>query len=450
MQVIYNVFQSIMQAGAYVMLPLIITIVGVIFGMKISKAFRSGLTVGIGFVGIKLVIDMLAANIGPASKAMVENFGLSLDIVDVGWGAIASVTWASPIIPIIIAVIFLTNIIMLLIRQTDTLDVDIWNYHHLAIVGVMVHYVTDSIWLGAAASIVMAIITFKLADWTSPLIEDFFGIPDVSLPTMSFLTSAVLYPFSWVYDRIPGLNKIKFDFDDAQKYLGIFGEPTMLGFVLGIVMGLLAKYNILEAFNLGVHLAAVMVIIPKMTALFVEGLMPISEAAADFTRKRFKDRKLLIGLDAAIVVGDSRVITTALILIPLTILMAAILPGNRVMPFADLAVVTFRIALIVAFTNGNLFKSLILGLIMMGSVLIFGTITAPVLTELATSTGLDFGGQMISSFAATAMPISFIIYQVFVNNIWITLPILVVVLAVVYTIFEKRYRARREERLMSE
>ena len=448
MEFIYNAFQTILSAGAYVMLPLIITLVGAVFGMKISKAFRSGLTVGIGFVGIKLVIDMLAANIGPASKAMVENFGLSLDIIDVGWGAIASVTWASPIIPILIGVILLVNIVMLILKLTDTLDVDIWNYHHLAIVGVMVFYVTNNIFIAVCASAVMAIITFKLSDWTSPLVENFFGIPDISIPTMSFLTSIVLYPLHWVYDRIPGLNKLKLDLNDASKYLGVFGEPTVLGFILGIVIGFLAKYDVVKAFNLGVHMAAVMVIIPKMTALFVEGLMPISEAATEFTKKRFKGRKFLIGLDAAIVVGDSRVITTALILIPLTILIAAVLPGNRVMPFADLAVVTFRIALLVALSKGNFLKSIVLGLVMMGMVLIFGTMTAPVLTSLATSIGLDFNGQMISSFAATSMPISFIIFQLFTSNLIITVPVLVLGFGTIYYFCEKNYKnykATREQ-----
>ena len=42
--------------------------------------------------------------------------------------------------------------------------------------------------------------------------------------------------------------------------------------------------------------------------------------------------------------------------------MAAVLPGNRVLPFADLAVVTFRVALVVAITRGNLFKNIIMGL----------------------------------------------------------------------------------------
>ncbi|WP_298703172.1 PTS galactitol transporter subunit IIC [uncultured Veillonella sp.] len=441
MQFLYDAFQALLKAGAFVMLPVIITVVGLCLGMKITRAFRSGLTVGIGFVGIKLVIDMLAANIGPASKAMVENFGLQLDIIDVGWGAIASVTWASPIIPLLILTIFLVNVVLLSLKATDTLDVDIWNYHHMAIVGVLVYFVTNNIFVAVASAAVMAFITFKLSDWTSPLVERFFGIPNVSLPTMSFLSSVVIaYPMNWILDRVPGINKINMDLNKAQKYLGIFGESTMLGFILGCIIGGLAKYSVGAAFNLGVHMAAVMVLIPKMTSLFVEGLMPISEAATEFTSKRFKNRKFLIGLDAAVVVGDSRVITTALVLIPLTILMAAILPGNRVMPFADLAVITFRIALVVAIARGNVFRSILMGLVVMAAILYAGTLTSPVLTAVATQTGLDFKGQMISSFASVSMTLSFLVYQVFINNLIITVPILLVVLGVVYYFAQKAYK----------
>ncbi|HAJ55923.1 MAG TPA: PTS galactitol transporter subunit IIC, partial [Lactobacillus sp.] len=65
----------------------------------------------------------------------------------------------------------------------------------------------------------------------------------------------------------------------------------------------------------------------------------------------------------AVVVGNADVITTALIIIPLTILMALVLPGNQVLPFADLAVVPFRVALVVALTNGNLLKNIIIGFV---------------------------------------------------------------------------------------
>lgn len=445
MELIYNAFNVLLNAGSAVLLPVIITVVGLIFGLKLSRAFRAGLTVSIGFTGILLVVDMMKAKIGPASKAMVENFGINLDIIDVGWGSIAAVTWASPIIAILIFAILATNIIMLLLKATDTLDVDIWNYHHMAIVGIMVYFVTNNAILGVVATVVMAIITFKLSDWTAPLVEEFFGIPGVSLPTMSFLSSVVIgAPMNWILDRIPGINKIDFKLKDAQKYLGIFGEPSMMGLILGCAIGALAKYSVSQIFNLGVSMAAVMVLIPKMTSLFMEGLMPISEAAQNFMQNRFKGRKFLIGLDAAVVVGNENVITTSLIIIPLTIAMAAILPGNRVLPFADLAVVTFRVALVVAIARGNLFKSLLMGLVTMAAVLYAGTATAPVLTELAASVGVDVGGGLITSFAATSLTVSYLVYKAFISNLAISIPILAVVIIGAWVGMSKLSKKRAE------
>ncbi len=423
----YNAFNILLNAGPTVMLPIIIFAIGLIFRVKPARAFRSGMTVGIGFAGIRLVINLLSSNLGPAAQGMVENFGIKLDILDVGWGAIAAVTWSSPIIPILIFGILATNIVMLILKKTNTLDVDIWNYHHMAIVGIMTYYVTKSVPLGIAATLTMAIVTFKMSDWTEDLVSDFFGLPGVSLPTVSALSSMVIAaPLNMLLDKIPGINKVNFTVKDAKKYLGFFGEPMITGMLLGGVIGALAKYDITKILNVAVNMAAVMVLIPKMTSLFMEGLMPISEAAKKFTKDKFKGRKFLIGLDAAVVVGNPDVITTSLIVIPLTIALAVILPGNRVLPFADLAVVPFRVAMVVALTQGNLLKNIIIGLVCTGAILLAGTNTAPVLTDLAKASGIDLSmaaGAMISSFAATSLTLSFIVYKVFTGNLIITVPV---------------------------
>ncbi|WP_275452491.1 PTS transporter subunit IIC, partial [Enterococcus cecorum] len=244
--------------------------------------------------------------------------------------------------------------------RTQTLDVDIWNYHHMAIVGVMVYFVTKNVLLGVGASIVMAIITFKLSDWSQPLVEDFFGIPGVSLPTVSALSSLVIaWPMNWLLDKIPLFRKSKFTIKDAQKYLGFFGDSMIMGLIIGIAIGALAGYDIKQILQLGVSMSAVLELIPKMTSLFMEGLMPISDSAQKWSQNKFKGRRLFIGLDAAVVVGNPDVITTALIIIPLTIALALVLPGNRVLPFADLAVVPFRVAMVVALTRGKLLKNIV-------------------------------------------------------------------------------------------
>lgn len=436
MEFIYNLFQTLLGAGPVVLLPLIILVVGLVFGVKPAKAFRSGLTVGIGFAGIKLVINLLSGSLGPAAQAMVERWGFSLDALDVGWGAIAAVTWASPIIPILIFAILAINIIMLILKKTNTLDVDIWNYHHMAIVGVMTYFVTKNIFLGVGASIAMAIVTFKLSDWSAGMVEDYFGLPGVSLPTVSALSSLIIaVPLNWILDKIPGVNKLNFSLKDTKKYLGFFGEPMIMGLILGGVIGALAGYSFTDLANVAVNMAAVLVLIPKMTSLFMEGLMPISEGAKKFTKKKFKGRELYIGLDAAVVSGNPDVITTSLIVIPLTILLSVVLPGNRVLPFADLAVIPFRVAMIVALTRGNLFKNIVIGLVTTAAILLAGSATAPVLTELAGSVGIDLSlaaGALISSFAATSLTQSFIIFMVFTGNIAITLPLLIVGFGIIW------------------
>ncbi len=98
MNYVMNVFNFFIDAGPTVMLPVIITIIGMIFGLKISKSIKSGLTLGIGFAGIRLILDFMTTNVGPAARAMVERTGVQLDALDVGWGSIAAVTWASQLL----------------------------------------------------------------------------------------------------------------------------------------------------------------------------------------------------------------------------------------------------------------------------------------------------------------------------------------------------------------
>ena len=79
-----DIIQYIIDMGASVMLPIVIAILSMIVGVKVGKAIRSGLMIGVGFVGLSLIVDMMNAQLGPAAKAMSENFGLTLSVVDIG------------------------------------------------------------------------------------------------------------------------------------------------------------------------------------------------------------------------------------------------------------------------------------------------------------------------------------------------------------------------------
>ncbi|WP_207940400.1 PTS system, galactitol-specific IIC component [Enterococcus sp. DIV2402] len=399
LEIIKGAVNYVLDLGAAAMLPLILTIFGLILGQSISKSFRAGLTVGIGFTGLNLVIGLLSDSIGTASQAMIERLGLSLDILDVGWPIAAAITFATPIAVILIPIIFIFNIILLSLNQTKTMDVDLWNYWHLIFPGAMVYYATDSIVIAIVATLVNAYVVFKLADWTAPAVEKFFGLPGISLPhgeTVNF--APITYALNKIWDKIPGINKININAGTLKDKLGLFGEPMMIGLVLGLGMGFLAGYDSKEIIQLGIQMSAVMILMPRMVALLMEGLSPIADAAKSFIQKRFPGKKVYIGLDAAVVTAHPAIITVALLMVPITILLAAILPFNRLLPFADLAVLPFTVIWSVAASKGNIFRGLLNAIVSLCIVFFIATNLGALTTTLAHAVGFAFpeGATMIS------------------------------------------------------
>ena len=193
-----------------------------------------------------------------------------------------------------------------------------------------------------------------------------------------------------------------------------------------------------------------MVLMPKMTAMFVEGLMPISDGAQKFTTKHFGGQSLSIGLDAAVVVGNPEVITTALIMIPVTIFLAFVLPGNRMMPLADLSVVTFRVALVVALCRGNVFRSILISIPVMAAILYAGTFAAPYLTDLATSTGLSFDGQIASMAGPSLTQTAIVFWTCISENAIILVPVAIVVFVAVWFLVEKKIGMEKIEAYAAE
>ncbi len=65
------------------------------------------------------------------------------------------------------------------------------------------------------------------------------------------------------------------------------------------------------------------------------------------------------------------------VLIPITLILAAILPGNRVLPLADLAFAAFFICMATIIHKGNILKTLISGIINMIGILYIATWISP-------------------------------------------------------------------------
>ncbi|WP_322800404.1 PTS galactitol transporter subunit IIC [Thermoflexus sp.] len=409
-----EVFLSTLKAiidnlGATVALPIIIFLFAVALGAQPGRAFRAGVTIGIAFIGINLVIGLMWTNLSEVAQAMVKNTGIQRDVVDVGWPSAAAIAFGSAVGLWVIPLTLLVNILMLAARLTKTLDIDIWNYWHFAFIGSLVVAATGSLPLGLLAAAIAAALALFFADWTAPAVQRFYGLPGISIP---HLTTAPGVPIAivvnWIIDRIPGLRDVQADPEAIRRRLGVAGEPVILGLIIGLVLGILGFYNagdvqtvVVKVLKTAMNLAAVMLLLPRMVQILMEGLIPVSEAARDFMQRRAGGREIYIGLDSAILIGHPAAISTALVLVPVAILLSAILPGNRVILFADLAVIPFVVAMFAPLMRGNIFRMIIAGTLTLAVGFYIATGMADLFTAAAVASGFKMpeGAVRITSIA---------------------------------------------------
>ncbi|WP_394219574.1 galactitol-specific PTS transporter subunit IIC [Halobacillus trueperi] len=415
MQGFVDIVQGFLDLGATVILPVAIFLLGLLFGQKPGKAFRSGLTIGVAFVGIFLVVDLLVNNLGPAAQGMVDRLGVELNVIDVGWPASSSIAWASVVAAFIIPLGLIVNVIMLLTKTTKTMNVDIWNFWHYTFMAAMVYAVSGSIIQGLIAAVLFQIVCLKVADWTAPMVSKFFDLPGVSIATGSTISYAPGIFLVQLLNKVPVVKNWNADPEAIQKRFGIFGESIFIGLFLGATIGILAGYSVGEVIEIGMAMAAVMVLMPRMVKILMEGLMPVSESAREWLSKRFGDREIYIGLDAAVALGHPAVISTALILVPVTVVLAVVLPGNSLLPFGDLATIPFVVAFIVGAARGNIVHSVIVGTLMIALSLYMATDVAPVFTEMAVNADFEMpeGSAKISSIDQGGNLVNWIIFKVF-------------------------------------
>lgn len=396
-----DALQWFVDLGSIVVLPILIFIFGLVLGTTPSRAFTSALTVGVGFVGLNLVIDLLSNSLGPAAQSMVERFGLNLTTIDVGWPAAAAISYGTILGSLSIPIAVAVNIILILLGLTKTLNVDIWNIWHAAFIASLIYALTGNFAMGLFSTVIYVMMILLFGDILGPIISKFYGFPNITFPHGTAAPGFIVaLPLNWLFDRIPGVKNWKADPETIQKRFGIFGDSTVMGFLIGIVIGILAGYDIAGIGQLGVKTGAVMVIMPRMVALLMEGLTPISEAANQFVQKRFPGRELYIGLDAALSVGHPAVLSSSLILVPITILLAVILPGNNTLPFGDLATIPFVVCLMAAVFRGNIIRTILGGTVYMVSILYITSWVAPLVTTAAIAANFDLqGNSMITAMA---------------------------------------------------
>jgi galactitol PTS system EIIC component len=192
------------------------------------------------------------------------------------------------------------------------------------------------------------------------------------------------------------------DPDTIRKRFGVWGEPIILGLVIGLILGIIAFYNagdlttvLTKVLGTAMNLAAVMLLLPRMVQILMEGLIPISEAAREFMQKRAGGREIYIGLDSAILIGHPAAISTALVLVPVAILLSIILPGNHVILFADLAIIPFVVAMFAPLMKGNIVRMIIAGIFELVVGFYIATSMADIFTSAAQASGFKMPANAV-------------------------------------------------------
>lgn len=388
-----QVFAYIIGLGAAVMMPVIFTILGVCIGVKFTKSLKSGLLVGVGFVGLGVITGLLTSSLGPVLARVVEIYDWKLNVFDMGWPAAASVAYNTTVGAFIIPVCLGVNLVLLLMKCTRTVNIDLWNYWHFAFIGAVVYFLTDSIAWGFFAAIICSVITLVLADMTAKRFQSFYpGLEGISIPQpfcQGFTPFAVV--ISKALDLIPGFNKLNIDAEGMKKKFGLFGEPLFLGVMIGMLIACLSYRSwdemvdgIPTILGLGIKMGAVMELIPRITGLFIEGLKPISEATRELITRKFKGKKeFYIGMSPALVIGHPTTLIVSLLLIPVALILAVILPGNQFLPLASLAGMFYVFVMVLPYTKGNVVKSFIVGLVVVAIGLYFVTLMSDNFTSAA-------------------------------------------------------------------
>ncbi len=410
-----EIVQYILGFGPAVVIPVIMLFFGIFFGSKPGEAAKNAMTVGIGFLGLSLLIGFMVQNLSGATSAMVKNLNLHYTVLDLGWPLISAFSLAALSLPVVYALCFVTNLGMIAGNLTKTLNVDFWNYWHFVFAGIIVERITGSFAAGVLASWLTFVITLKIADFIAPYVQTFCSTKNVTVTQAEIVAWAPLaFLMDKIFDRIPGLNRLNWNISNIEAKLGFFGSPLAMGAILGILIGALAGLPFADIVKSGMNFAAVMVLIPTMAGVLVGGLVPITESASAWVKKRFPDKDLYFGISGEITFRNPAVLSVGILMVPLTILISAVLPLNGMMPFADIPYLPMFIVFGTVACNGNIVRGLLNGIIIVSLILLCGTDLHAVTTGLALKAGLQVPADMAaSSIDGGSHFFSWIIYRVF-------------------------------------
>lgn len=382
-----RIFAPLIQLGAPATMFLVLSVLAIVMKVKPGKAVEGGIKLAIALTGMGAVIGLLTDAFTPALQDFVRSTGIQLSITDVGWAPLATITWGSVYTLYFLLILVLVNIIMLLVNKTNTLNVDIFNVWHPAIIGLLVmYYSDDNLLLATSLVVLIGVMKFINADLMKPTFNELLNMPSTN-PTTTTHLNFMLNPLIMVFDKIfdalfPFIDKYDFDAATLNKKIGFWGSKFAIGVYLGIFVGILGQQSVKEIFVLAFTGGMCLELFSVIGTWFIAAVEPLSQGITNFMSARLKGRKFNIGIDWPFVAARAEMWAAANVLAPIMLVMAMFLPGNKILPLGGIIAIGLTPALLVV-TRGKVLRMIIIGVFMLPVFLWSGTAIAPFVTETA-------------------------------------------------------------------
>lgn len=456
LETVNRVFQVF---GANVVVPIMIFIVALCLRVKPKTAMMSAFYAGVGLTGFGWIIQAFTPTITKIIKQMVNITGIKLPIVDIGWQAGSLASFGSTVGLSFFVFGLIAEILLFAFGVTKIfMASNLWNNFGFMIWGTVCYYATHNFWLSLGLSFFMLLYALALAEIQADRWSDYYGVKNASVASLhnieQVIPAIILDPL-W---NLLGFNKVKMTPEYFKNKLGVFGEPTTLGALLGLIIGILGNLTRLgtlqawgQILSVAVQLSAVMTIFPLITNVFSKAFTPLADEidknahkdkeGTKATNEVTNKKRWFLGVDDGVGYGEPATIISGVILIPIMVLIAFILPGNKALPIVDLISLPFMVESIVALTRGNILKVIANGIVWFSLGLYASSWLGSFYTGAVSHYGvaLPAGIVLITSFNLMARPLNALVFAAFVsqNPLYIGL-VIVVYLALLFGL--RRYR----------
>lgn len=432
----------------YITVPIIIFIICLIFKAPVKKAFMSAVLIGAGLKGMAFITSAFGSVLSELVNKLIENTGLNLPALDVGWQAVASVAYSTDIGMMFIGVGLIFQIIIFLVKITDIFQPsDVWNNYSIIVWGSMFYQIKGNMLMAFVLMFFINLVTLLIAEVVQKRWSTYYNYPGCAMIAPHHMGDAPMYLVLDVVLGKLGADKINLRPETIKKKLGFLGEPMYVGLIVGLILGVVGNITTLNTMaswgqiaNVAVTCSAVMAIFPKVAGLFASGFTTITEYSRKTLKKSKygKDREFIVAVNDALGYGESATLTTGLLVIPAALLLAFLLPGNIVLPVMVLPSLPYMVEVPVALSNGNIFKSWIAACIVFCAKLLMASAWAAVFTEIAVSVGFEVteGSVMIIGFIMSNCTAGLITYAFMTMNPVIILAVMALYVAC-FVLFKK-------------